>query len=236
MSRRTTGIIWSHNDSGHDAVLYALDLTGASRGQVRLPIVTRDWEDISSGQCPGGACLYVADIGDNRLARKNVRIYRVSEPAPTDTATAPPETITARYTDGPHNAESMFVIGEDLFIVTRERGGGLYRSTRARSGSLDVTLERIGQLGLTSPVTDAEASPDEKSVVVRTSREAVIYRTADLLRGGEVPHGLRIPIDGLKEWQGEGVALDENGALYLASEGWRLSRAGTFLSLRCTLP
>ena len=111
----------------------------------------------------------------------------------------------------------------------------MYRSTPIEPGSFDVTLERIGQLRL-APTTDAEASPDEASVVVRTSREAVIYRTADLVRGGAVPYGLRIAIEGLKEWQGEGVALGTHGALFLASEGWRLSPAGTFLSLRCKLP
>jgi len=235
VSRRTPGIIWSHNDSGHDAVLYAFDLAGAPHGRVRVPIVTRDWEDVSSGRCPAGACLYIADIGDNRLARKSIRIYRVPEPAPADATTAPPESITATYADGPHNAESLFVIGETLFVVARDRDGALYRSTPVQPGGLDVRLERVGQLRL-APTTDAEASPDEASVVVRTSREAVIYRTADLLRGGDVPYGLRIPIEGLKEWQGEGVALGANGALFLASEGWRLSRAGTFLSLRCTLP
>jgi hypothetical protein len=31
-------------------------------------------------------------------------------------------------------------------------------------------------------------------------------------------------------------ALGSNGALYLASQGWRLRRAGTFLSLGCTFP
>jgi hypothetical protein len=77
------------------------------------------------------------------------------------------------------------------------------------------------------------ASRDEKSVVVRTSHEAVLYRTVDLIRGGNVPY-LRIPIDGLKEAQGEGVALDGN-MLYLSSEGRPWNRSGRILSLRCNL-
>ena len=68
----------------------------------------------------------------------------------------------------------MFVVGADLFIVTQDRVGGVYRSTL--SGSRDLTFQRIGQLGLAA-VTDAETSRDEKSVVVRTSHEAVLYRT-----------------------------------------------------------
>ena len=98
-------------------------------------------------------------------------------------------------------------------------------------------LERIGQLGLEEEVvTDAEASPDEALVVVRTSEAVIIYRTADVIRGGTVPYRLRIPIGGLREPQGEGVALDTNGMLYLVSEGRPWNRAGRFISLRCILP
>ena len=71
---------------------------------------------------------------------------------------------------------------------------------------------------------------DGTVVVVRTSHEAVLYRTADLIDGWPVPFE-RIPLDGLRERQGEGVALDGN-LLYLSSEG---RSAGSLLSLRCDL-
>jgi hypothetical protein len=232
VSRRNPGILWSHNDSGNAAVLFALDASGTLRGQVRVPIVTRDWEDVSAARCPAGDCLYIADIGDNGLARRNVQIYRVLEPAPTDVETAPPEVFTATYADGPHNAEALFVVGANIFIVTRDRTGGLYRSTRLDPGVVDLKLERIGELGL-GAVTDAEASRDEASIAVRTSHVVMIYRTTDLIRGGKVPSGLSIPIDGLKESQGEAVALDGN-MLFLASEGRPWNRAGRFISLRCS--
>ena len=76
-----------------------------------------------------------------------------------DEETAPPEVFNATYADGPHNAEAMFVVGGDLFIVTRDRMGGVYRTTT--TGSRELTLQRIGQLGLAA-VTDAETSRDEK--------------------------------------------------------------------------
>jgi hypothetical protein len=231
VSRRTAGVIWSHNDSGHDSVLFALSPTGNPLGRVSVPIPMRDWEDISEGGCDAGACLYLGDIGDNGFARRRILIYRVPEPAPTDTQTAPAEVFTATYPDRSHNAEAMFVIGSDLFIITRDRSGLVYRATLPEHGG-EIRLDRVGSLNLTA-VTDAEASPDEKSVVVRTSHEAVFYQSKDLIRGEIIPY-LRIPIDGLKESQGEGVAVDTNGMLYLASEGrpWRPS--GRLLSLRCS--
>src|SRR5688572_994382 len=72
LSRRTPGVIWSHNDSGQP-LLHAVDASGQSRGRVRIPNATvEDWEDISVAACSGGSCLYVADIGDNNRARRSI--------------------------------------------------------------------------------------------------------------------------------------------------------------------
>jgi len=232
VSRRREGLIWTHNDSGNDPVLFAIDATGAVQGRVRLPISARDWEDISAAPCPAGNCLYIADIGDNEMVRKSVRVFRVPEPDPQALQTGRPDVFTVTYPDGPHNAEASFVADGRLFIITRDRTGGLYRSTSLLGDGGDITLERIAELGLPA-VTDAETSPDQTAVIVRTSDELVMYRAADLVRGGRVAHGLRIPIDGLREPQGEAVALAGDGTIYLASEGGPLNRAGRLVSLRC---
>lgn len=230
VSRRDPRLLWSHNDSGNDAVLFGLDADGSVRSRTRVPIRTVDWEDISAGPCPPNDCLYIADIGDNRLRRQRVQIYRVREPAPGDPQTEAPEIFNATYVDGAHNAEAMFVVGADLFIVTRDRTGTVYRSSL--DGSRALVFRPIGQLGLAA-VTDAETSRDGKFVVVRTSHEAVLYQTADLIRGRTTSY-LRIPIDGLKESQGEGVAFDGR-TLYLSSEGRPWNRAGRLLALQCTI-
>lgn len=62
----------------------------------------------------------------------------------------------------------------------------------------------------------------------------MLYRTGDLVLGRTAPQ-MRIPIDGLRELQGEGVALDAS-TLYLASEGKPWSRAGRLVNLSCRLP
>ena len=230
VSRRNPGLLWSHNDSGNASMLFALDGSGTVHGRVRVPIRTRDWEDVSSARCGSDACLFIADIGDNRAGRRQIQIYRVPEPSPGDAETGPPQVFTATYADGPHNAEAMFVIGADLFIITRDRTGGLYRASVTSPGSRDLMFQHIGELGLAA-VTDAEASRDETSVVVRTSHEVVFYRAPDLIRGRTVPY-VRVPLDGLKEAQGEGVAID-GSLLYLSSEGRPWNRAGRLVSLRC---
>jgi len=233
VSRRHPGILWSHNDSGSAAVLFALDTAGRLRGRVRVPIRTRDWEDVSAAPCSAGDCLYIGDIGDNRAARPRVQVYRVAEPAPDDAETTVPDVLNVTYADGPHNAEAMFVAGDQLVLVTRDSRGGVYRGSIPASGGADVVLQRIGQLGL-GAVTDAETFHNGASVVVRTSHEAVFYRTAALVRGEVRPY-FRIGIDGLREPQGEGIAIDGT-MLYLSSEGRGWNRGGWFVSLRCQLP
>ena len=232
MSARTPGLLWSHNDSGNAAVLFALDAGGAVRGRVRVPVRTRDWEDISAARCPSGHCLYIADIGDNQRRRAQVQIYRVPEPAPGDAETQRPDVFNATYSDGPHNAEAMFVVDGHAFIITRDRTAGVYRATLPPAGGGELTFRPVLQLGL-GAVTDAEASRDGTAVVVRTSHEVVWYRTADLMRGTNGPY-FRIRIDGLRELQGEGVALDGD-ILYLSSEGKQWSRPGRLISLRCEI-
>ena len=88
-SRRTPGLIWSHNDSG-EPVLFALDASGAVKGRVRVnDVEVNDWEAVAAGPCPQGSCLYISDIGDNnrrcvsrrRRTRRGRNICHPSVPA-----------------------------------------------------------------------------------------------------------------------------------------------------------
>src|SRR5687767_1112606 len=46
LSRRTPGLLWSHNDSG-EPLLFAFDTSGALRGRVHVPnAAVEDWEDV----------------------------------------------------------------------------------------------------------------------------------------------------------------------------------------------
>ena len=230
IGRRTPGVLWSHNDSQNDAVLFALDATGAVRGRVRLPIELRDWEDVSAARCPAGNCLYIADIGDNLLERREVQILRVPEPAVTDTETATPERFAVLYPDGPHNAEAVFVVRDGVFIVTKDDTGHLFRGRIPASSGGVIEMQRVAELNM-QIVSDAEASTDGHVVAVRNPAAAAFYRTSDLVAGNTVPFA-RIPLEGLREVQGEGVALDGT-MLYLTSEGRPWTGGGSLLRLRC---
>src|SRR5690606_10690255 len=91
-SRSHPGVFWTHNDSGDEAFVFAIDSAGRLLGRVRVTgAENHDWEDIALAPCgdDAGDCLYIADTGNNLGSREEVAIYRVPEPAPDDSATAP---------------------------------------------------------------------------------------------------------------------------------------------------
>ena len=235
ISRRTPGILWSHNDSS-EAVLHAFDPEGKAQGTVRVSgAMVRDWEDITAAPCGRGNCLYIADIGDNDLRRRSVTVYRVPEPLPTDRATSPVEAFTATYPDGPHDAEALFVTPDGgLFIVTKDRPTIVYRfPATLRSGSV-LQLEQVTTLSL-DRVTDADTSTDGQWVAIRTHNEVALY-PREAVAAGLISEGLRLDVRDVGEPQGEGVALGTNGTLYLVSEGAEDLRPGTLASLKCEIP
>jgi hypothetical protein len=46
VGRRDPSVLWTHNDSGSEPVLFALDSSGIVHGRVRVPIGEHDWEDL----------------------------------------------------------------------------------------------------------------------------------------------------------------------------------------------
>jgi len=230
VSRRTPGVLWSHNDSGR-ASLFAFDDAGNAKGRVELTGVTvEDWEDLAVGSCPEGSCLYIADIGDNNRSRRGITIYRVPEPRGDDRTTAPAQAWTITYPDRPHDAEALFATSNgQLFLVSKEdaRTTALYRVPSGSGGR----LEFVAQLPL-ERVTGGAVSPDGNWVALRTNTELLFYPASDLIAGKSV-QPRRFDLKPLKERQGEGVAFGADGVIYLVGEGG--GRGGTLVTIRCAL-
>ena len=234
VGKRSPDVIWTHNDSG-TAYLFAFDTSGAVKARVALTgVKVTDWEDVAIGPCPGGSCMYAADIGDNDRRRRSLTIYRFSEPRPGDTGVTITDTWQLTYPDGPHDAEALFVAPSgDMFIIIKEDGdsAGLYRAPAPKDGAA-ATLRRVGQLPLRL-ATGASISADGEWTAVRSNDALLIYRTKELTSGkGEPAH--RVDLRALREPQGEGVAFGAGGIIYLTGEG-AAQKGGTLAALRCAL-
>ena len=245
-SRSTPGMLWSHNDSG-EPVLVALGTDGQMRGRVRVSGATvGDWEDIEVGPCPQGSCIYIGDIGDNNARRRDVVIYRVSEPDAAAGASAAAESMRLTYPDGPRDAEALIVLPNgNVFIVTKgERAPvALYRLPAAFRNGESAKLERVstlleangnGSVERSNRVTGASASPDGRWIVLRTLHALAFY-SAETFTAGNTRELLCYDVSGIRERQGEGVAFGSNGTVWLASEGGGNNRPGTIAKLECTL-
>ena len=135
-SRRDAQLLWSHNDSGGQPVVYAMDPNGARRGDLRLQgVANHDWEDIASFELDGRAWLLIADTGDNASNRTDCAVYVVAEPDPADlsptkeTLTQVAWKIPVRYLDGPRDCEAVAVdarAGLIYLLAKRTSPHGLY--------------------------------------------------------------------------------------------------------------
>lgn len=75
--------LWTHNDSGDTARLFAFDRNGNTTGGCELVGVDAiDFEDMASFVQDSVARLVVADFGDNRSVRPKVSLYFFDEPSP----------------------------------------------------------------------------------------------------------------------------------------------------------
>lgn len=115
-SRRAPDLLWTHNDSGGEPVLYAVGTDGKFRGSLRLRGArNEDWEDVASFTLDGTAWLLVGDVGDNGARRPYVELHLVAEPPPADLRpdreliVTPAWTRRVRFPDGPRDCESVAV-------------------------------------------------------------------------------------------------------------------------------
>jgi hypothetical protein len=240
VSRAHPGVFWTHID-GEARDLFAVDSSGTRAARVRLagasPI---DAEDIAIGECGGRDCLYLADTGDNDERRRTLRIFRVPEPDPRADSVARAEAFTLTLPSGPRDIEALFVLpGERIHLVTKGRNHAVsvYRlpgALDAGSANLAEEVQRLGETPRALPrqVTGASASPDGGTVVVRTYELVTFYRVdADTLVATGDPLNLRP----LREPQGEGIGVGEDGLIALTSEAGPIGSRGSLSLVRCEL-
>ncbi len=238
-SRARSGVLFSHNDGGHDPVIYALDSHGSVVGEIPLSgVPNQDWEDIATASCAEGSCIYLADVGDNAEVRDSVFLYRIVDAGVYDGSPRTAETFPIRLPDGPRDVESLFLLpGEQVFLVSKGRNHPvtLFRYPPPLRSGQTVTLEAVqtlsdGPLPIPQQITGADASIDGSKIIIR-SYEALTFYT--WTSGGLVPvPGGKIRLRTLNEPQGEGVALGEPGEIVLSSEGAR-GRGASLQFLAC---
>ena len=155
-------LLWIHDDSGGAATLYAVNLTGEARGQLRLQNhKNTDWEDLAAVELDGQAWLVIGDIGDNNAKRPSTQVHFVAEPESSlfqeGAVRSAPPTATLRITfeDGPRDAESLAIdpVDRSIYLLTkRDAVPRLYRIALPPAPLRDAEL-RARFVGLVPHVT-----------------------------------------------------------------------------------
>jgi hypothetical protein len=160
------------------------------------------------------------------------------------TATDSARLIVAKYPDGAQDAEAIFVLPDtSIYLITKGRHGpiALYRLPRsAQVPGQIATLERVREIdgrprNARDWVTGASASPDGRWVVVRSYRSLVLFETGNLVGTGPLEF-TRFDLRRLRERQGEAVAVNDSGEVWLTSESEVRRFRPTMAALRCRLP
>ena len=82
-SRANANVLWTHNDSGDSARVFAMTSAGTNLGTYSISGASAaDWEDIAIGPGPlaGQQYLYIADIGDNGASAQASRSIACPSP------------------------------------------------------------------------------------------------------------------------------------------------------------
>jgi hypothetical protein len=156
-SRRNRDLLWTHDDSGGEPILYAVTENGTLRGKLRINGVRNDdWEDAAAFELDGKPWLLIGDTGDNDAKRRRVLLHFVEEPeahslSPRhETVTKPAATLRVAYDDGSRDCEAVAIDVKEraVYLLTkREDIPRLYRvELPAKLKDADVTAHRVGRV------------------------------------------------------------------------------------------
>lgn len=205
-SRCQENILWTHNDSGDDSYIYALDIEGNNKGTWRIANIENvDWEDIAAYKDKAGKCfLYIGEIGDNKLKRREHFVYRVAEPTISNTTTLATrknylavdavETVRFVYPDFDQDAETLMVEPRsgDIYVVTKRVSGpaGVYRLKPIFANSETQRAEKMPEISVPAIpngfVTGGDISPDGKRMVICDYSQAYEWSLPDNVAFDEI--------------------------------------------------
>lgn len=240
-SRCNQNVLWTHNDSGDDAFIFALDLTGKKLGTWKLPNAKNvDWEDIATVKDQSGTCyIYTSDTGNNTKNQRSVfTIYKVKEPTvsgETDSTkkdpleTDPAEAIQVQYPDGPRDAETFMVNTQtgDMYILSKRfsEPSAVYKLKAGYDHNNVNTLEKLTDFRVPAVpngfLTGGDIAPDGKHAIICDYFNAYeLTLPAGAKNFDDIWKQTPLVVELGKREQGEAVAYSADGkSIFATSEG-----------------
>jgi hypothetical protein len=231
-STRTDEIVFSHNDSGDKARLFAFDRQGKNLCELEIEGASNsDWEDICSFERDDKHWLAIADVGDNDFARSSIQVYLVQEPKlkkdDGKQKTKVDLELKIKYPQGSINCEAIAYdpIADKLLLLTKETFTCRIYSVAIpdEKGKHQLKAELIGRFAIPL-VTGADISRDGKLLTITTYGPVCLVPR----RGGDLKSAWKVESAELEKLyvavplrkQGEAICFSpDSKTIWLTSEG-----------------
>jgi hypothetical protein len=129
-SAKNPDTLWTHNDSGDSARVFAIHTTGRVAGTYNLRDVnTFDAEDIAVSPAEPHD-VWLADTGDNFHFRQTVQLYRFAEPSVTDGTLADIDATELDVKFQKPDGKGHMSIDSEAFFIDRSGNGYLVEKTK----------------------------------------------------------------------------------------------------------
>lgn len=171
-SRVNPGVLYAHSEDNANFV--AIDkATAAVLGTYTAAWFPWDWEDIATGPCPAGKCIFMGDIGrasgDPPPQPTTFNVYRMKEPnlaAGETSGTISGDRFPFVYPDTPSDAEALMVhpTTGDIYVVTKNGATGVSKVYKfpqpLPAPNTTSTLILVASLTLpTQPANETQKDP-----------------------------------------------------------------------------
>ena len=187
------GMLYVHNDSGDTSRFFAIHPDGSLKsviyynGDKSLKMLgVTDCEDIAVNIGPQpGTYVYMGDIGDNDAVRKDIIVFRIKEPALSDTlVNAQAEPLVLTYPDGPRDAETLIVdpIDKLIYIVSKREDSVVVYSTPLLFNANDTAVLQLraklffSGLGETKYITAGDISQDGLRILLKSYTQVYYWK------------------------------------------------------------
>lgn len=215
--------IWTHNDSDSEPILYKIsDITGKIEKQVTITNAENiDWEGIAADE----NYVYVADCGNNKGYRRNLRILKVSKQDLVDNKRVTAEIINFSYPEQTDftprkvhdfDCEAVIIKNNQLYLFTKNRdqkGSHLY-TLPTKAGT--YSAKKIGTYNIEGLITGACLNPKDNSVYLLGY--GFYYHIPNF--NGTVNKGYQKGLPELVNMQTEGIDFKDDNTLYISCENY----------------
>ena len=233
------GILWTHNDSGDDAFIFAINSKGEHLGTWLVKNARNDdWEDIASYKDATGTCyLYIGDIGNNERDSVEQTIFKVKEPGVSADAassskkspldTEPATAALLKFPEAVHDAETLMVqqATGDVYVLTKRVDGpsAVFKLQPQFGSDVATVAKRVGEVSLPAVpnglLTRGAISPDGKRVIICDYSSAYELQLGTSTNFDDIWKQKPVPVNLGERKQGEAVTFGaDGGSIFATSE------------------